>query len=169
MCTINKECRNMVNSALRLDTCEAKGFSSAPVAPPAANEPVKDKHPPQRLTEATSLAPIYVPPCRDESRRGDLKEQTPRAARAVLTTLFALDLLYLPPAYMADVSLTQSRWTSREPPAYSRKVSGTADATGPGESGFHPGPDHESPMRLETGWDQSPRERDPRLFSPSWV
>ena len=83
----------------------------------------------------------------------------------MLTTPFDVDAHQMPPAYMADVSPTQSRWTSREPPASSRKVSGTTDATGPGECASHHGSDHEAPVRLETGWDQSPREREtPNCF-----
>ena len=57
---------------------------------PTTNEPVGNKRPPG-LTEATPLAPICELSRRDELRRGDLKEQTPRAARAVLTTPFDVD------------------------------------------------------------------------------
>ena len=133
LCTINEECRNIVHSGLNLDRCEARDSSSAPGASPAANEPVEDKRPPHGLTETTPLAPICAPPYPDESRRGDLKEQTAHTARAVLTTPFAVDPPQMPPAYMTDVSPTQSRWTSRE-------STSASDATGPGEEPPTPAP-----------------------------
>ena len=78
-----------------------------------------------------------------------------------------MDTLQPAPAYMAGVSAFQIRWTSREPPASSPYVSEPADATDPGEKcASHNGPDHEAPVRLETGWDQSPRGRNPQLFLP---
>ena len=70
------------------DPCEAMDSSSLPGASPAANEPVENEHPPQGLPETKTLAPICAPPYPDDSRRGDLKEQAPRAARDVLTTPF---------------------------------------------------------------------------------
>ena len=116
---------------------------------------------PQGLTAATHLAPKCVLPCPFELRRGDLRQQTPRAARTVLTAPFAVDPLQRPPAYMADVSPTQSRWTGREPPARSRNVSGAADTSGPGECASHPGLDDEALARQEAGWNPYPRERRP--------
>ena len=73
----------MVTSDFQSDPCESRDSSSAPGAKPAANEPVGNKRPPG-LTESTPLAPINAHP--DELRRGDLKQQTPRTARVVLTT-----------------------------------------------------------------------------------
>ena len=105
--TIKDEGRNIVTSDFQPDPCEARDSSSAPGAKPAANEPVENKRPPG-LTEATPWAPINAPPHPDELRRGDLEEQTPRTARAVLTTPFDVDAHQMPPAYMADVSPSQS-------------------------------------------------------------
>ena len=126
---------------------------------------MEDRHPPQGLAEASSLAPIYAPPYPDESRRGALKKTTPRAARAVLTAPFAEDALQMLPAYMADVSPTKSRWASREPPAPSRNVSATADATGPRECASHNGPDHETPARLESRLGSVSQRETPNFFS----
>ena len=112
------------------------------------------------------LVPINAPPHPDELRRGDLKEQTPCTARAVLTTPFGVDAHQMVSAYIVDDSPSQSRWTSREPPASSRNASGTADATGPGECASHNGPYHEAAVRQETGWDQSLRDGEtPNCFS----
>ena len=93
---IKKEFRNKVTSDLHPDPCENR-YSSAPDASPAANEPVGNKRTPS-LTEATPLAPICAPPHPDESRRGDLKEQTPCTTRAVLTTPFDADAHQMLPA-----------------------------------------------------------------------
>lgn len=87
----------------------------------------------------------------DDSPRGDMKEQTPSAARAVLTTPMHVDLHQIRPAYMADVSPSQSSWTSLKLPASSRNVSGTTDATGPSEYASHNGHDREAPVMEETG------------------
>ena len=153
MATIKEECRNVVISGLHPDLCEARDFSLAPGALPAANELVGNKSPPV-LTEATPLTPICVPPHPVELRRGDLKEQTPRTARAGLTTSFDVDPYQMLPAYMTNVSPSQSRWTSPEPPGSPRNVSGTADATGLGECASHTGPVHDAAVRQETGWNQ---------------
>ena len=67
------------------------------------------------------------------------------------------------PAYMSAVSPPQSRWIGPEAPTPYRGILGTADATGPGKCSSCPGPDG-GPVRLEAGWDQFPRERDPQLF-----
>ena len=71
----------------------------------------------------------------------------------------------MPPAYMTDVSPSQSRWTSPEPPDSPRNVSGTTDAS-PGEYASHNGPEHEAAVRQETGWNQSQGMRvAPNRFS----
>ena len=98
---IKEECRKIVTSDLQPDPCQTRDSSSAPGASPAANETMGNKRP---------LAPICAPPRPDELRRGGLKEQTPRTARAVLITPFDGDAQKLP-TYMADVSPPQSRWT----------------------------------------------------------
>ena len=134
----------------------------APGALPAAKEPMGNKRPPG-LTEATPLAPILRAPS-PELRRGDLKEQTPRTARAVLITPFDVDEYQMLPAYMTDVLPSQSRWTSPEPPASPRNVSGTTDATGPGECASHNAPEHEAVGRQETGWNQPQGMRGPQPF-----
>ena len=70
------------------------------------------------------------------------------------------------PAYMTDISPSQSTWTSQEPPASPRNVSGTTDATGPGECASHNGPIHEASVRQETGWNQHQGIREaPNRFS----
>ena len=136
----------------------------APGALPAAKEPMGNKRPPG-LTEATPLAPILRAPS-PELRRGDLKEQTPRTARAVLTRPFDVEPYQMHPAYMTDISPSQSRWTSPEPPASPRDVSGTTDATGPGECASHNSPVHEAAVRQETGWNQPQGMREaPNRFS----
>ena len=84
-----EEGRDIVTSDLHPDSC-ARDSSLAPGALPAANEPVGNKRPPS-LPEATPLAPICAPPQPDKLRRVDLKEQTPRTARAVLIALFDVD------------------------------------------------------------------------------
>ena len=150
MATIMEECRNIVVSGLHPDSCEARNSFLPPGALPVANEPVGNKRPPG-LSEATLLAPICAPSHPDELRRGDLKEQTSRTARAVRTTPFGVDAYQMLPAYMTDVSPCQSTWTSPEPPASPRNVSGTTDATGPGECASHIGPEHEAGVRQETG------------------
>ena len=88
---------------------------------PAANEPVGNKRP-RASTEDTPLAPICAPPHPDEQRRGDLKEQTPRIARAALAIPFDVDPYQVLPAYMTDISSSQSTLTSQEPPASPRNV-----------------------------------------------
>ena len=95
--TIKEEGRDIVTSDLQPDPCEARGSSSAPDAPPVANETVGNKRPPAS-TEATPLAPIDASPHPDERRRGDRKKQTPCIARDVLTTLFDLDAHQILPA-----------------------------------------------------------------------
>ena len=65
LCTIKEKCRDIVDSGLHPDPCEAMEFSSAPGASSAANELVEDKRPPQGLTEATPLAPICALPYPD--------------------------------------------------------------------------------------------------------
>ena len=106
--TIKEECRNVVISGFHPDSCEAGDSSLAPGVLPAANEPAGNK-PPPGLTEVTPLAPICAPPHSDELRRGDLKEQTLRISRAVLTTPFDVDPYQMLPAYMTNVSPSQSR------------------------------------------------------------
>ena len=101
-----------------------------------------------------------MPPTGLDRRYALGAELTPRAARAVLTTPFAVDPLQRSPAYMADVSPAQSRWAGWEPPAPPRNVSGAADTTGPGECASHPGLDDEALTRQEAGWDPYPRERE---------
>ena len=67
---------------------------------------------------------------------------------------------------MTDVLPSQSRWTSPEPPASPRNVSGTTDATGPGECASHNAPEHEAVGRQETGWNQPQGMREaPNRFS----
>ena len=66
----------------------------------------------------------------------------------------------------SHVSPTQSRWTGWEPPAPPRKVSGTANTTGPDQYASDPGPDDEALARQEEGWDPSPRERDRQPLFP---
>ena len=83
--TVKEECRNIVTSGLPSHQCEATDSSSPPAA---GNEMVEDKRPPRGLTKATPLAPVCAPSYPGDSRRGDLEEQTPRTARAVLTTPF---------------------------------------------------------------------------------
>ena len=148
MATIMEKCRNIVTSGFHPDSCEARDCSLAPGALPTTNEPVGNKRPPG-LTEATPLAPICELSRRDELRRGDLKDQTPRTARAVLTTPFDTDAHQMLPANMTDSSFP-SRWTNPEPPACPRNISGTTDATGPGECAFHSGAEHEAAVRQET-------------------
>ena len=63
-------------------------FSSAPGASSAANELVEDKRPPQGLTEATPLAPMYAPSYPDESRRGDLKNRPARRPGSADNTIW---------------------------------------------------------------------------------
>ena len=121
--TMKEECRKLVNSGLHPDTCKARSSSSAPGTSVVSNELVEDKRPPQGLTAATPLASICAPPYPDKTRRYDLREQTPRAARVVLTTPFDVDPRSMLPACTVDVSLSGSRWTSREHPASSRIVS----------------------------------------------
>ena len=103
------------------------------------------------LAAAMPLALISAPPHPDEFRRGDLKEQTPRTARAVLTTPFNVDAYQMVLAYMTDASPAQSRWTSPEPPDSPGDVSGRTDATSPGKCASHNGPVHEAAVRQETG------------------
>ena len=150
MATIKEECRNVVISGFHPDSCEAGDSSLAPGVLPAANEPAGNK-PPPGLTEVTPLAPICAPPHPDKLRRGDPKEQTPRTTPDVLTTRFDVDPYQMLPAFVTDVLPSQSRWTSPEPPASPRNVSGTTDATGPGECASHIGPEHEAGVRQETG------------------
>ena len=125
---------------------------------------MEDGCPPQGLTTATPLASNCPPPYPNESRSGHLRHQAPRAVRAVLTTPFVVDPFHIPPANMADVSPSQSRWIGRQPPAPCHSVSGTADTAGSGECAPYPGPNYEAPARLETGWEQSPKEKDTQLL-----
>ena len=106
--TINEEGRIIFSSDFHPDQSAAAGFFWAHGVSPEATEPVGNKCPPQGFTTTTPLALKCAPPYPDESRRGDLRQQTPRASRAVLTTPFAVDPLKMPPAYTADVSPTQS-------------------------------------------------------------
>ena len=115
--------------------------------------------------DATPVAPINAAPHPDELQRGDLKDQTPRTARAVLDTKFDVDSQQILPAYMVDVSPSQSRRSSREPTSSSRNVSGNANATGPGECASHNSLYHEAAVRQETGWDQSLGEIDPTVLT----
>ena len=161
--TIKERGRIIVTSDVQPDPYEARDSSSPPSAKPAANEQVGSQRPPC-LTEATSLELINAPAHPDELRRGDTNEHTPRTAREVLTTAFDVVPHQMLPAYMVDVSPSPSRWISLEPPASSRNVSVTADATGPGECASHNGSYHEAVVRQETGWHQSPRERPPTVF-----
>ena len=112
------------------------------------------------------MAPICAPPHPDKLRRGDPKEQTPRTTPDVLTTRFDVDPYQMLPAFVTDVLPSQSRWTSPEPPASPRNVSGMTDATGPGECASNNGPVHEAAVRQEKGQNQPRGMREaPNRFS----
>ena len=171
--TIIDDGRSVVSSAFHLEQSVADDSLLSHGIEPEATVLVENTCPrqddpcaPQVLNAATPLVPNCPPSYPDELRRGFQREQTPRPARAVLTTPFVVEPLKTPPAHMADVSCTQSKWNGREPPAPPLYVSGTTDTTGPGECASHPGLDDEPPAKKEPCWDPSSREgeRSPTAF-----
>ena len=92
--------RSVLSSDFHPDQSVAAYSSWTLGVSPEATELVENKCPrqgdtclPQGLTTATLLVPKCAPSYPDELRRGDLRGQIPRAARAVLTTPFAVDAL----------------------------------------------------------------------------
>lgn len=147
--TINKESRKVAGSDYNLDQSNARYSGTAPSVSPPADEPVEWVFP-AGLNRRYAFGTEICTPLFRRVETSDLKQQNPRATRAVLTAPFSVDAFKIFSTYMADVSPPQLRWTGQEPPALSRNVPGTADATGPCECVSSPGPD-EGPVRLETG------------------
>lgn len=118
-----------------------------------ANGPVEDDYPPQGLTHAKPLELHRALPYPDELRRGGMRGQTPRVARAVLATPYVVNSLKIPPACMEDISPTLhfSRWTGQEPPSPSHNILRTAEMAGPGEYASCPGLDKEGLAGLKSG------------------